>query len=185
MKILPINTRFETQAKIKFDNQTKNQTEVGSRVNKRNFNYGYNDIAFGSNLQPLEKMGKLTASKNYKFEDLHKLFKEMDSKAQEHVQGMINRFGNEGLTLENYLPACVKQSNLFRYNSETVEKNVRGLVEKFKNEGLDMNTYIQSCIAQPSLFCSKPETIEGNVRNVVKSFSNEGLNARDYFTIKH
>ena len=41
MKILPINTRFETQAKIKFDNQTKNQTEVGSRVNKRNFNYGY------------------------------------------------------------------------------------------------------------------------------------------------
>ena len=85
MKILPINTRFETQAKIKFDNQTKNQTEVRSRVNKRNFNYGYNDIAFGSNLQPLEKMGKLTASKNYKFEDLYKLFKEMDSKAQEHV----------------------------------------------------------------------------------------------------
>ena len=121
MKILPINTRFETQAKIKFDNQNKNQAEVDySQVNNNNLNYVYNNIAFSSNLQTLEKMSKLTASKNYKFEDLHKLFKEMDSKAQENVQGMINRFGKEGLTLENYLPACVKQSNLFRYNSETV-----------------------------------------------------------------
>ena len=45
MKILPINTRFETQAKIKFDNQNKHQAEVDySQVNNNNLNYVYNNI---------------------------------------------------------------------------------------------------------------------------------------------
>ena len=84
MKILPINTRFETQAKIKFDNQNKNQAEVDySQVNNNNLNYFYNNIAFSSNLQTLEKMSKLTASKNYKFEDLEVYYSNTDKEYRE------------------------------------------------------------------------------------------------------
>ena len=80
---------------------------------------------------------------------------------------VVDNFKDYGLTLEGYIKACIKQSQLFYRLPETICANVDGVVDNFKDYGLTYENYLPACIEQPSLFYQSPETICANVNDVV------------------
>lgn len=184
MKILPIYNAHSLQNNnqaIKKGNEKLNSNFAQySNFTKIPCNYFSNINFTSSNVQIIDKMEKIVSSKKYSFDELEKLFKEMTQKAQDNVTGVVEKFGDEGLTVEKYIPACVIQPQLFCQSPDTIESNVRDLVKKFEKEGLTVESYLPACVKQPPLFCQSPDTIESNVRDLVKKFAKEGLTVKKY-----
>ena len=130
----------------------------------------FNQISFGTNRDVFKKMESASSVK-----EQIKLFGELTKTVKDNVNGTVDKFSKEGLTLESYLPACVKQPSLFSLSPDTIEGHVKGVVDKFSKEGLTLKSYLSACVRRPSLFDSSPDTIEGNVKGLVDKFSKEGL----------
>ena len=65
-------------------------------------------IAFGAkNVELITQMEKAIGLN--KSEEVNKLFEQMTEIAQRNVKGLVEKFKLEGLTLKDYIPACVKQ----------------------------------------------------------------------------
>ena len=131
-----------------------------------------------TNIELISKME--TALKNNKQRELMSLFEQMSDTAKKNVKEFVEKFKNNGLTLDNYISACVKQPQLFNRLPDTLEKNVREFVKKFEANGLTLDNYIPACIKIPPLFNQSPETLEKNVREFVKKFEANGLTLDNY-----
>ena len=114
---------------------TTNPIQQNSDTNLNSLpNYGYQVNFQATNVEIIEKMQTLVKSKNYKFEELTKLFNELSDKAKANINGAINIFKKEGLNFNNYLLACIDQKQLFYCSPNTVEKHIMGIVQKFEKE---------------------------------------------------
>ena len=97
-----------------------------------------------------------------------------------NLQGLANRFSNEGLTYSQCLQASKRYPFLLGHKPETIEYNIRETVKRFKNEGLSTDKYLKTALHFPSLFSSSPDTIEKNIRSTAKLFENYGLTVEKY-----
>ena len=180
MKIQPCNS-------IYFNNYSLNTTNKNNKTSSGN-NYttapniypsAYYSPNFGAkNVELFSKME--TALKANKQQEITKLFEQMSDKTQQSVKSVVEKFKNNGLTLEKYLSACVKQPQLFYQSPETIEKNIKTLVEKFEANGLTIDNYLSACIKWPQLFFQSSETIEKNIKALVEKFKNNGLTLEKY-----
>src|SRR5437868_6139662 len=81
----------------------------------------------------------------------------------QRMSAVVECFATEGLTLDNYLEAAVKQPSLFMQSPVTVVANIKGVVETFASKGLTSREYLQAALKEPSMFCQSPFTIAGNI----------------------
>jgi len=100
----------------------------------------------------------------------------------DNIKALVDRFANNGVTLDNYILACLKRPSLFYQSHKTTEKNIKNLVDRFTDHGLTLDNYIPACLKQPSLFYLFPETIEGNIKGVVEKFEDNGLTLDNYIS---
>ncbi len=117
---------------------------------------------------------------NWSLRDVTESAKYLDFETK--VNNVVSRFSAEGLTVEKYLAAAMKQPSLFCQSPVTIEENIRNLVGCFSTEGLTVEKYLAAAVKQPSLFYQSPVTIEENIRNLVGRFSAEGLTVEKYLT---
>ena len=106
----------------------------------------------------------------------------LSDEVKNNIIATTERFKKEGLTVEDYTLACLRQPQLFTQSPEKTEENVRSLVEKFEKEGLTVESYLQACLRRPSIFCQSPETIENNIKGLVEKFENDGLTIKEYLS---
>ena len=131
-----------------------------------------NNISFGNNIEIINMM-----KKENDFEKLLELFHKLTKKAQDNVLNMINhpeltKDGKPLLTLESYLPACVKEDMLFRRSPDTLVKNIVDLVNHpaLTKDGEPLFTiekYLQACLRQPTLPLRSADTLIGCMSGVV------------------
>ena len=120
------------------------------------------------------------ACKNNDYKKRIELFYELAPTSQKNICVLVNNFQDNGLTLDKYIQACIKQPPLFCLTPDTIEANVRELVERFKDNGLTLDKYVEACIKQPQLFYQSPDTIEANIRGLVERFKDSGLTIEKY-----
>jgi hypothetical protein len=96
------------------------------------------------------------------------------------IQAVVKHFQNDGLTIENYLPATLQYPQLMVMNPNTITANIEGVVERFASDGLTTRDYIKAALKQSTLFYQSPATIAANIEGVVERFTSEGLTTRDY-----
>lgn len=178
MKILNFNlVGFNlSRQNLKRDNSCKPNTTIDSKSSSFFENYPKN--CYLNNISFARKFDDIVfdmQKKDISDQDRMKLFDEMTPAAKKNVYDMVQKFNKQGLTLDNYVKACIKHPQLFSRSSETIEKHIRGFVEKFEYCGLTLDNYVEACIKRPSLFSYSPETIENNVKKLVKAFKKDGM----------
>ncbi len=178
---ISINRNFGSQSKAAVATNPINRKQLPSKTIDLNKmpNYRY-QLSFGAtNIETFAKMRALTNQKNYKFQDLLKLFKELSLTAQKNVKGVVERLKKDGVTLEKYLPACAEQEKLFYQKPETVEERVNGFVEKFATGDVKRKNIVGACLSAPSLLTCDPETVEVNVNGLVEKFATGDVKRKD------
>ena len=100
---------------------------------------------------------------------------------ENNVRALVERFEKEGLSVEKYLPACIKHSQLFYQSPNTIEKHIKALIFIKKNRYLTLSKdeIIEKIMKSPVLLCLKNETNYApllrtkmfNCRNIPKSVS--------------
>ena len=163
MKISPVSFNIKNYNKTNSAPSVKHSTSVTvqpfvgasylSRINKAML---CNNISFGNNIEIINMM-----KKEKDFEKLVELFYKLTKKAQDNVLDMINhpaltKDGKPLLTLESYLPACVKEDMLFRRSPDTLVKNITDFVNhpalaKYGEPFFTLEKYLQACLKQPTL----------------------------------
>lgn len=97
-----------------------------------------------------------------------------------NLQGLAERFSQEGLTYQQCLKAAKKHPYLLVQKPETLEFNIRETAKRFNKEGLTTAKYLKSAMSYPVLFSCSPETIEKNIRSAVKLFGSYGITTEEY-----
>ena len=178
MKIQSFNNAYLNNLNIGLPNTSKSQKK---HINYSNKHFSYISPGFrATNVELISKME--IALKENKSQELIKLFYQMSDKAKTNVTTFVKKFESNGLTLENYISACIKNPTLFYRLPETIENNVTNVVENLKKYGLNIENYIQKCIKYPSLFNITTETLENNVKKTVEKFNKNGLAMEDYLS---
>ena len=181
MKIQPCNSIYFNNNNLKTTNYNTVSSENNYTTALNIYPNTYYSPRFGAtNIELISKIE--TALKANKPQEIMKLFEQMSDKAQQSVKGLVEKFKNNGLTLEKYLSACIKLPTLFYNLPETIEKNIKDLVKRFEMNGLTLESYLSACLKQPSLFCSSSYTIEKNVKGLVEKFKNNGLTLEKYLS---
>lgn len=106
---------------------------------------------------------------------------------QSKLVGVVDRFADEGLTLDCYIAVALKQPQLFGRSPATIEKNIRDVVDRFADNGLTVDSYLKAALKQPQLFYQSPDTVEERIRAVVDRFREHSLTTKAYLqaALKH
>ena len=85
--------------------------------------YTYSTPSFkATNVELISKME--AALKEGKLQEVMNFFEQMSDKAKQNVINLVEKYAFYGLTLENYLPVCVKQPSLFYQSPKTVTGHI-------------------------------------------------------------
>lgn len=68
------------------------------------------------------------------------------------INDVVLIFEKNGLTIDKYLPAALKQPQLFCQSPDTIAANINGVVAQFKDRGLTVEKYLPAALKQPPLF---------------------------------
>ena len=98
----------------------------------------------------------------------------------EKVRVLAQRFHADGLTVDAYLTAAVKQPRFLCLSPETVVGHITGIVERFADQGLTTRDYLKAVLKNPSLCTLSPETVGGHITGAVERFADQGLTTRNY-----
>jgi len=185
VSLFPIN--LKTNLKIKNTHKEKIQYSKNNNflnTNPKNY-YLYSSISFcAKNTDIIAQMKKELKSKSKnKNEKILKLYTQMSQSAKNNVDGVAEKFKDNGLTKENYILACAKEPSLFRKSADSVEKHINDAVDKFKDKGITIDNYIPVCLIHPPLFYQRLETTEKHINDVVDKFKDKGLTLDNYLTI--
>ncbi len=101
----------------------------------------------------------------------------------ERVQGVVQRFEQDGLTAQAYLTAIVRRPDILATSPEAIARNIQGVVDLFAADGLTTAAYLKAAIKKPSLFIQTPWTLTGNITDLVQRFAEEGLTDRAYLRV--
>jgi hypothetical protein len=77
------------------------------------------------------------------------------------INALVAYFAPDGLTLDAYLHAAVRQPQLFSQTATTSIANIEGVAGHFRDHGLTISAYLQAAVKQPPLFCQSPATVKG------------------------
>ena len=96
------------------------------------------------------------------------------------AEGVVARLAHWGLTLPDYLAACVRQPVLFGQAPGTITANITDTVARLAPAGLTGPDYLRTALRQPQLFYQSPDTVCGNVTEVARRLAGCGLTLRAY-----
>src|SRR5947209_8487640 len=68
------------------------------------------------------------------------------------IRAAVAGLAADGLTMDAYLRAAVKHSQLFYQSPATTIGNIAGVAERFAAEGLTARGYLKTALKQPTLF---------------------------------
>jgi len=90
------------------------------------------------------------------------------------VEAVAGRFRDQGLSLEDYLRAALKQPSLFARSPTAIIAAVEAVAGRFRDQGLSLEDYLRAALKQPSLFTMAPATIVGHI-NLLMDMQLQGL----------
>src|SRR5262249_46606194 len=96
------------------------------------------------------------------------------------VTAVVEHFAPDGLTLQDYLGAAVRQPTLLGLKPATVIRHADAVAAHFQKHGLTLPAYLRAACRQPQLFYQSPSTIQGNIEQVASHFREHGLTLKDY-----
>ena len=97
------------------------------------------------------------------------------------LQGVVARFEEHGLTLDDYLRAAIARPELFYQAPASVVQNIATTVTLFAEEGLTPRRYLAAALAEPTLFTQSAATTEAKIAGTVARLAKHGLSRRAYF----
>ena len=68
-------------------------------------------------------------------EKVKELFNKLTPKTRQNVEALIGKFEKYGLTLDGYIPACIKQPALFSQSPDTISRHID--IIRFSNFNMD------------------------------------------------